>query len=157
MQGDRHVSNFLLNRYKMKYLICVWAFGLLLLCQAAHGPGDPPDKDDPHGPLDSQDEESSDQEDDLPDHHFLTKHHVTQTGKKKGEGKWFITLLVPPYVFQKRSTKRNGLVFFSCRSCDKQGVHLPASALLEREGTDEEEPKLRLVQERNTRCLCIFN
>ena len=71
---------------------------------------------------DSENEEDSeDFENDCPDHYFWVKNEQFKSGKRKGESRWLVSLVIPPYIFKRKKERKNGYTYFSCNSCAQIG------------------------------------
>ena len=66
-------------------------------------------------------EESEDFDNDCPDHYFWVKNEKFKSGKRKGESRWLVTLVIPPYIFKRKKERKNGCTHFSCNSCTQSG------------------------------------
>ena len=74
----------------------------------------------------------------LPDHEWIIKEKTTKAGKYVGKKKYFVKLIIPPYVFGKFQDKQvGGLATFSCNSCSsmhpKEGTYVKARKVSETE------------------------
>ena len=55
----------------------------------------------------------------LPSHSWRTTAKVTKTGKKIGKLKYFVSLIVPPYIFKRKEDKKVGCIStFTCNLCE---------------------------------------
>ena len=70
---------------------------------------------------DSDTENEDDFENDSPDHYFWVKNEKFESGKRKGESRWLVTLVIPPYIFKRKKERKNGYTHFSCNSCTSFG------------------------------------
>jgi hypothetical protein len=92
------------------------------------------DSQDSQESQESQDDHVQDQDQEhpmLPPHEFIVKKTMWQTGKKKGEEKFSVTLEVAPYIFRKKKDtkkKSGGLILFCCCRCESLGVNTLAHA-----------------------------
>ena len=56
---------------------------------------------------DSENEEDSeDFESDCPDHYFWVKNEHIKSGKRKGESKWLVSLVIPPDIFKRMKDRK---------------------------------------------------
>ncbi len=75
----------------------------------------------------------------LPEHMFDIRPNVTKKGRKEGALRNFVSLIIPPYVFKKKSgVKSTGKVSFICNGCHKLGHYTYASAIKSLDKDDNE-------------------
>ena len=57
----------------------------------------------------------------------------TKTGKKAGEKKFTVKLIIPPFSFRKKTTTNNigSKVIFICNGCEKEDMQVVAHGILE--------------------------
>ena len=84
---------------------------------------------------DEDENEVSDTEDiiennDLPEHEFVTEEKTVKSGKNKGQKKYTTTLMIPPYIFKRKVDKKVGSAcLFTCNGCEKLGYRISASCI----------------------------
>ena len=84
---------------------------------------------------DEDENEVSDTEDiiennDLPEHEFVTEEKTVKSGKNKGQKKYTTTLMIPPYIFKRKVDKKVGSAcLFTCNGCEKLGHRISASCV----------------------------
>ena len=97
---------------------------------------------------DDDEDEFSDGEDviennELPEHEFITIEKIVKSGKDKGKKKYTTTLMIPPYAFKRKTDRKvGGNAIFTCNSCAKlgyTGISATAVKLSENEGKSEYE------------------
>ena len=79
----------------------------------------------------------------LPEHEFITIEKIVKSGKDKGKKKYTTTLMIPPYAFKRKTDRKvGGNAIFTCNSCAKlgyTGISATAVKLSENEGKSEYE------------------
>ena len=99
---------------------------------------------------DSDTNEASDDSDvsnSLPDHEFVVEEKTVKTGVNKGQKKFTVTLLVPPYEFKRKVDKKVGsTAVFTCKSCEALGSRGISAGAVKISETDDGKPEYELVR-----------
>jgi hypothetical protein len=66
----------------------------------------------------------------IPDHKFVYKDHEIQRGPKKGEIRKTVTLIIPPYLFCRKTDARSigSAAYFVCNTCGQLDIQNTAHA-----------------------------
>ena len=68
----------------------------------------------------------------MPEHEFKITEVVAKTGQHVGQSKYSVVLVIPPYVFKRRSTGKVGCITsFTCNGCAKLSYGATAKAVRE--------------------------
>ena len=67
----------------------------------------------------------------IPDHKFVYKDHEVQRGPKKGEMKKTVTLIIPPFLFRRKSDAKSigKVAYFACNTCEQLDTQNTAFAM----------------------------
>ena len=96
---------------KMKWLLLCTIF--LLLAISVNSISDNDDDED-----EFSDGEDVIENNELPEHEFITIEKIVKSGKDKGKKKYTTTLMIPPYAFKRKTDRKiGGNAIFKCNSC----------------------------------------
>ena len=93
----------------------------------------------------------------LPEHEFITIEKIVKSGKYKGNKKYTTTLMIPPYAFKRKTDRKvGGNAIFTCNSCAKlgyTGISATAVKLSENEDGKSEYELLKVPTDHK----CVLN